>query len=108
MPLSTKSWGSISESDYATAEEYCSACLIDMNESGQPKTKDKCKLPVKEPRSMGGNPNRNGMLAAQGALVGARGGVEAPAEEKKAAARKLARMMRGHGMEPADSMMGLM
>ena len=101
MALSTKPWGSISESDYASAEDFCSACLVDMNEPGQPKAKDKCKLPVREP---GGDLNRNGMLAAQGVLVGARGGVQMPAEEKRKAARKLMRMMTQNDMQPAESM----
>ena len=100
MAVSTKPWGSISESDYATPEAFCAACLIDMNESG-PKSKAKCKLPVKEP---GGALNANGMRAAAAALAGARGGVNAPPEMKKMAAKKLARMMAGAGMEAGDSL----
>ena len=99
--FSDKPWGSISESDYASPEAFCAACLIDMNEGGGPKTKDKCKLPIKEP---GGAVNKNGMRAAAAALAGARGGVKAPAEMKRTAAKKLMRMMAEAGMEAGDSM----
>ena len=99
--FSDKPWGSISESDYASPEAFCSACLIDMNEGGGPKTKDKCKLPIKEP---GGAVNMNGMRAAAAALAGARGGVNAPAEMKRMAAKKLMRMMGEAKMEPPESM----
>jgi len=105
LALSTKPWGSISESDYATPEAFCRACLIDMNEPGSEKIKALCKLPIREP---GGALNRNGMLAAQGALVGARGGVSAPPDKKRAAARRLASMMRTNDMQPAESMMRMM
>ena len=101
MALSTKPWGSISESDY-TPEQFCAACLIDMNEPGAEKTKAQCKLPVREP---GGVLNRNGMIAAGAVLAGARGGVDAPADKKKAAARKLASMMRANDMQPSPGMM---
>ena len=101
MAFSDKPWGSVSESDYASPEAFCAACLIDMNEGGV-KTKEKCKLPVKEP---GGMMNMNAMRAASAALAGARGGVQAPAEMKKKAAGKLARMMREAKMEPGDSLM---
>ena len=101
MALSTKPWGSISESDYSSPDAFCGACLVDLNEPGAPKAKAKCKLPVSEP---GGALNRNALLAAQGALVGARGGVDAPPSEKKMAARKLVRMMSANDMQPAMSL----
>lgn len=96
---SDKPWGSISESDYKTPEAYCRACLIDLN-TGE-KTKDKCKLPVREP---GGALNRNGVHAAAAALAGARGGVSAPPEAKRSAARKLIRLYGELGEEPPDSL----
>jgi len=96
--VSDKPWGSISESDYPTAEAYCKACLIDMNEGE--KTKDKCKLPVREPS---GALNRNAVHAAAAALAGARGGVDAPPEEKRAAARKLIRLYGELNEEPPES-----
>ncbi|MBI4494432.1 MAG: hypothetical protein HY690_16745 [Chloroflexi bacterium] len=106
--VSTKPWGSIGESDYADAADFCSACLIDLNESGAEKTKARCKLPVREPKSMGGKLNANGMRAAAAVLAGARGGVDAPPEQKRAAARKLAGMMRSADMEPPESMRRMM
>lgn len=74
-------------SDYGDADHYCSACLVDMNETGAEKTKDACHLPVREPN---GAVNENGVHAAAGALAGARGGVKIPDAEKRKAARKLA------------------
>lgn len=76
------------DSDYKDAETYCAACLIDLN-AGEGKIKGACKLPVKEP---GGKVNRNGVHAAAAVLAGGRGGVDAPAEAKQAAARKLVRL----------------
>ncbi len=49
-------WGSISQSDYRDADQFCAACLIDLNLSGKKKVKNLCKLPVKGP---GGAYNRN-------------------------------------------------
>ena len=97
MAVSDKPWGSISEADYPTPESFCAACLIDLNEGDGPKTKEKCKLPIREP---GGAVNRNGVHAAAAALAGARGGVSAPASEKAKAARAL---MRHYGAMDEDA-----
>lgn len=105
MAISDKAWGSVSVADYEDAAAYCRACLIDMNEPGAEKVKDKCKLPVREP---GGMVNRNAVHAAAAALAGARGGVKAPAEEKRKAARKLVRMYRMMDEEPPESMQQMM
>lgn len=99
--FSSKPWGSISESDYASPEAFCSASLIDMNESGQAKSKGRCKLPIKEP---GGAYNRNGIHAAAAALAGARGGVQAPAAAKRSAARALVRLYGQMDEQPPDSL----
>lgn len=101
MAISNKPWGSISASDYADANAYCRACLIDLNEAGSEKTKSKCKLPVHEP---GGALNRNGVHAAAGRLAGAGGGVNAPAEAKRKAARALIRLYGRIGDEPPESL----
>lgn len=101
MPFSNKPWSQFSESDYETAEKYCSACLIDMNPSGEKKKKELCKLRVKEPS---GVYNRNGIHAAAASLAGAREPLKAPASEKKKAARKLLRLYREMGDEPPDSL----
>jgi hypothetical protein len=85
MAVSDRPWGSFSESDY-TPEQFCRAALIDLNPSGEPKTKGLCKLPVREPD---GTLNRNGVHAAAAVLAGARGGVDAPPDQKRAAARRL-------------------
>lgn len=101
MPFSDKPWGSISDSDYKDAASFCSACLIDTNPSGQEKVKSNCKLPIKEPS---GVYNRNAIRAAVAVLAGARGGVQAPSQEKRAAARKLLRLYAEMEEEPPVSL----
>lgn len=61
----------------------------------------KCKLPVKEPN---GKYNKNGMVAAAQALAGGRGGVDAPMDAKRKAARKLIRLYREAKMESTESL----
>jgi hypothetical protein len=90
--ISDRDWDSIGESDYADADEYCRACLIDLNPAGEDKKKERCKLPVREPRRLGGKLNRNAVHAAAVVLAGGRRGVKAPAEEKRRAARELVRL----------------
>lgn len=51
-----------SASRWPDAESYCSASAIDLNPSGQPKTKDMCHLPFREPGS--GDINANALRAA--------------------------------------------
>jgi hypothetical protein len=75
-----------------------------MNPAGAKKTKDKCKLPVKEP---GGAYNQNGIIAAAGVLAGARGGVNASPEQKKKAARALIRLYGQMKKEPPQSLRDL-
>lgn len=100
MPFTNQSWNS-PESNL-DAEAYCEVCLIDLNEKGEKKIKSKCKLPV---RSRPGAPyNINAMRAAAQALVGARGGVDAPPEAKRQAARKLIRLFREAGVAPPQSL----
>lgn len=101
MPISNKPWSAVSESDYRDAAAFCSACLIDLNEPGEEKVKSKCKLPVREP---GGALNRNAVHAAAAVLAGGRGGVDAPADEKRKAARKLIRLYRELEEDPPESL----
>lgn len=101
MPISDRPWGDVSESDYKDAAAFCAACLIDLNEPGKEKVKGNCKLPYKEP---GGAVNRNGVHAAAAALAGARGGVQAPADVKRTAARKLLRLYSELDEEPPESL----
>ncbi len=101
MPISNKPWGSVSESDYRDAAAFCKAALIDLNEPGGEKIKSRCKLPVYEP---GGALNRGAVHAAAAVLAGARGGVSAPAEEKRKAARKLLRLYNELDEEAPESL----
>jgi hypothetical protein len=90
MPVSDAAWDG-SASRFPTTESYCRSCLIDENPSGQQKTQALCKLPIREPS---GAINRNAVHAAAAALAGGRGGVQAPAESKRAAARTLVNIYR--------------
>lgn len=51
-----------SASRWDTADAYCAATAIDLNPAGQPKTKEMCHLPFKEPGS--GDINVNAVRAA--------------------------------------------
>lgn len=82
--FSDEPWGPVTADDYPSADAYCHACLIDLNEKGAPKARGLCKLPVREP---GGALNRNAVHAAAAVLAGARGGVQAPPDAKHKAAR---------------------
>lgn len=93
--VSNKPWAG-NEARFATAEDYCAACLIDENPPGKPKIKGLCHLPVKEP---GGAVNANALAAALAALNGARGGVKASSASKAAARAKLMRMRSAAGMD---------
>jgi len=80
--VSDKAWdGSASR---FTPEQWRRSCLIHMD--GDPDAKGTHKLPILEPE---GAINRNACHAAAGALAGARGGVDAPMDKKKAAAKRL-------------------
>ena len=102
--VSERAWGSISESDYEDAKDYCGACLIDLNESGEDPVKDRCKLPVYEPKKMGRALNRKAVHQAAAVLAGARGGVDAPGEAKEKAARKLLRLYRELDEDPPEKL----
>jgi hypothetical protein len=90
MPVSGASWDG-SASRFSSTEAYCRSCLIDENPAGEPKTQDRCKLPVREPS---GAINRNAVHAAAAALAGGRGGVSASAASKRAAASRLVQIYR--------------
>ena len=105
VTISEKPWGNIKDSDYKDADDLCSASLIDLNPSGQTKTKDNCKLRVYEPN--GGPLNRNGVHAAAVALAGGRSGLNAPQADKAKAARKLVILYGQLKETPPDSIKNL-
>lgn len=105
MAVSTRPWGNISDADYPDAGALCDASLINLNVGQRSEwVKARCKLPVYEPD---GDLNRNACIAASGILAGARGGVIAPADAKRAAARKLVRLLRECDVAPSDGLMRL-
>lgn len=102
MAISNRPWSSITESDYASAGAFCDACLINLNDGPRNRwSKAQCKLPVREP---GGAVNRNAVHAAAAVLAGGRGGVQAPAAAKRAAARKLIGLYRQLDEDPPDTL----
>ena len=106
MPFSNRAWGTIDKTvqAYGSAEKFCAASLIDLNEPGEDKVAGLCKLPVQEPT---GSYNLNAMRAATAALLGARGGVDAPLEAKRKAARKLVRLYREADLEVPEALVRL-
>lgn len=85
-----------------TIEQWRASCLI--GPATESDSKDDYKLPVKEPN---GDVNSNAVHAAAAALAGGRGGVDAPTDEKKAAARKLLALYRQIGDDAPDSLLEL-
>lgn len=98
--ISNEPWSNFTEADYPDAATYCRYSLIDLNEPGAEKTKELCKLPVFEPD---GDLNTNAIAAAAARLAGAGGGVDAPPNKLRAAARKLIAFYRLAKMEAPDS-----
>lgn len=98
--VSEKPWSEYTASDY-TPEQWHRACLIHQH-SGAPTSKNECKLPVRTPN---GAVNRNGVHAAAAALAGARGGVQASAEEKASARKALIRLYGELGEEAPPSLL---
>jgi HK97 family phage prohead protease len=103
MAVSDASWGQFTQADYSP-EQWRRACLIDTGE-GEPDSKARYKLPVREPD---GTLNRNAAHAAASVLGGGRGGVDAPTDAKRTAARKLVGIYRNDLEEdPPESLMRL-
>lgn len=93
MPFVMSPWSS-PEAELDAAD-YCSVCLIDMNEAGKEKVKALCKLPIRS--TPGGPINVQGMHSAAAAMAGARTPmIGVSPEKKRAAARRLIRMYREH------------
>jgi hypothetical protein len=105
--VSDRPWSGITSASYATAAEYCAACLIDENELGYTHSKARCKLPVYEPQRLGGQLNRNAVHAAANRLVRERGGVEAPMAVKRRVAQQLLDLYSVIGDQPPRSLTAL-
>jgi hypothetical protein len=103
MSVSEKPWSDYTAADY-TPEQWHNACLIHNHAPGASYSKADCKLPVKTPT---GIVNKSGVFAAAGALAGARGGVNATSDQKKAAAKTLASLYSKMGEKPPPSVVQL-
>ena len=97
VAVSDKPWDG-SESRFSI-EEWKRSCLIDTGE-GDPSSKSRYKLPVKEPD---GAVNANAVHAAAAALAGGRGGVKASPEAKKRAAKRIKALYAQLKQEPPES-----
>jgi hypothetical protein len=105
--VSDRPWSGVTRASYATAVEYCSACLIDENQPGHLKRKSRCKLPVYEPHHLGGRLNRHAVRAAASRLLRTKGGVLAPPAVKRAAATRLVHLYQEIGETPPASLTAL-
>lgn len=94
MPFTDESW-STPESDL-TPEQFCSVCLIDLNE-GREKIKAKCYLPLK--KAPGAPYNKAAIRNAMGQIFKTK---NVPAEAKRKAARTLVRLAAEAGIEVAS------
>jgi hypothetical protein len=97
--VSEKPWSDYSKADYSISQWH-NACLIHQH-SGEPTSKDQCKLPVKTPD---GVVNRNGVHAAAAALAGARGGVQASPGQMATAKSSLKRLYSQLNEDAPDSL----
>jgi hypothetical protein len=103
-PVSDKPWSDFTAADYTPAQWH-RACIIHDHPAGQvPDDKEHCKLPIREPD---GTLNSNGVHAAASVLAGGRGGVQATAQQKAAAARALLSAYHTIGDTPPDSLTAL-
>jgi len=87
--FSDASWSSPASD--LSADDYCKVCLVDDNEPGAQKVKDKCHLPVRA--TPGGPVNKEALRSVVGALLGARGGVQISPGDKKTAAYKVRQLL---------------
>ena len=105
--ISDRPWSQVTKASYRTATEYCDACIIDDNVPGRPKTKSRCKLPVYEPKQLGGLLNRNAVRAAAERVVQSRGGLAVSATERHDAAKRLAALFAVIGEKAPPSLVAL-
>ena len=99
MPFTNSPWDAAAVKRNLDVEDYRKVCLIVL---GDGKTKEQCKLPVRA--TPGGPINVNAMAAAAAVLAGGRGGVDAPSEKKRSAARRLIRLYREAEREPPPAL----
>lgn len=97
--LSTEPWEDYQPSDYASVNEYCSACLVDQNPFDHPKAYSQCWLPVIPPD--GGPPNLNALRQAEAALLDQTSAVAIPLINnlRQKAATKLLDVMKFYELE---------
>jgi hypothetical protein len=105
--ISDRPWSQITKASYATAVEYCDACVVDENAPGRAKTKSRCKLPVYEPQHLGGDLNRNAVRAAAERLVQSRGGLTVSSAQRHDAAKRLVGLFAVIGERPPRSLIAL-
>jgi hypothetical protein len=102
MAVSDAPWDG-SPSNWKDTDAYCASCAIDLNEPGQDKTQDNCKLPYKFPN---GDISRVSVHTCAAALAGARGGLKGvSASDRQKAAKTLLSVYQNDLKEtPPDSL----
>lgn len=98
--FSDESWENPESS--LSADEFCACSLVDTNPAGQGKIKTLCKLPYK--KTPDGPANRNALRNCASRIFQMTG---VSPEDKRAAARKLVRLMREAGIDVGDSVLRL-
>ncbi len=96
MAVSDTPWGNFSQADY-TVEQWKAACLIDSGQ-GDPNSKERYKLPVREPD---GTLNRNALAAAAGRLNQVKG---MSPEDMRIVAKKLISLYKEAEAEPPEAL----
>jgi len=86
----------------AKACAYVDMKNFEKGESGYPETKEAYKLPFAKLKNGRMTIYKRGVIAAMAALLGARGGVKIPRDERKKVYEKLAALYRRMDMEPPE------
>ena len=101
MPFSDDKWD-VSKLTELDADDYCEVCLVDFNPSGQSKVKGRCRLPVRY--TPDGPFNKATIRNAMGRIFQLKG---APADKKRAAARRLVSLAREAEISVGESVLKL-
>lgn len=102
ISFTDEAWDGPGVSSRLSADDYCSVCLVDTNEPGQPKIKGNCKLPV---RSNPGAPYNRNALRNAASRVSQMSGV--PDADVRKAASRLVGLERQAGIETGEGLLKL-
>ncbi len=90
MKVSNTALDQLKEENYETAQEYCTSCLFNFNGRFiELWTKDKCLLPVSDPKKLGGKYNKKAIAKAAEVLINDEIPFRITPARKRSAARSL-------------------